>query len=54
MTILILIDCKSLLCKRYSGKTLVLKVQASPPLLLSEVEQIRLDPLSLEPPTEVA
>lgn len=51
-TVLVLIDTKTLLCKRYSGKTCVLKVQATSPLMAYEVEQIRVRPDSIYNPEE--
>ncbi len=43
-TTLVLIDTKTLLCKRFIGKHCVLKVQATAPLMAYEVEQIRARP----------
>lgn len=49
---LVLIDTKTLLCKRYSGRTMILKVQATPPLMAYEVEQIRSRPQEIFNPEE--
>ena len=51
-TILVLIDCKTLICKRFSGKTCVLKVQATDPIHAYEVEMIRARPEQLLAPSQ--
>ncbi len=51
-TVLVLIDTQSLMCKRYSGRTMVLKVQATSPLLPYEVEMIRSHPENIPSPPE--
>ena len=55
-TVFVLIDTKTLLCKRFSGKTCVLKVQATAPLLAYEVEMIRSRPEQIgeAPPEDAA
>jgi hypothetical protein len=55
-TVLVLIDTKTLLCKRFSGRTCVLKVQATEPLFAYEVEQIRARPETIggDPEPELA
>lgn len=49
---LVVIDAKSLIYKRYSGKTCTLKVKAEEPLLKYEVELLRVNPGAILPPEE--
>jgi hypothetical protein len=46
-TVLVVIDAKELMYKRYSGKTCVLKVKAEAPMSASDVELLRVRPHDL-------
>ena len=45
--ILVSIDTKTLLCRRYEGKAFTLKVQAFAPILQMDIDQIRNRPESI-------
>lgn len=45
--ILVVIDCKTLLCYRYEGRTRTMKVQAFTPILQMDIDQIRSRPESI-------
>lgn len=47
--VLVLVDTKTFLCKRYTGKTLHLKVQATQELSAEDVELIRATPEAIFP-----
>lgn len=51
---LVLIDTKTLLCKRYVGRECVLKVQVLPPIRIEDVEIIRNTPDIIPEAPEVA
>lgn len=52
--VLVLIDTKSWLCKRFSNRTCVLKVQCDGPIKAYEIEQIRMRPETISTPPEAA
>lgn len=50
--LLVLVDTKTLMYKRYRGHACVLKCQANQPLTQAEVETFRMFPDSMLPPDE--
>lgn len=50
--VLVVINTKTLLCRRFEGNTCTLKVQAFEPLFASEIEQIRNRPETIGRETE--
>lgn len=46
-TVLVVIDAKDLMYKRYSGRTCVLKIKAEAPLSAQDIELLRVRPHDL-------